>query len=93
MKANGAMMPMPFRRSGRWISGAVARSDIRLIGPVRNEITTATEITAASTPQPRKKNRKMKLTARFSHIAWRGTPYSGCRLPKIFGRVLFFSIA
>ena len=34
----------------------------------------ATEITAASVPQPRKKNRKMKDTTRLNHIAGRGMP-------------------
>ncbi|MNH23176.1 hypothetical protein D3C79_830630 [compost metagenome] len=69
MKANGAMTGMPFKRRGRLTSAACTRKDITLTGPVKNEMITATEITAASVPHPRKKNRKTKLTARFSHIA------------------------
>ena len=47
----------------------------------------ATEITAASEPQPRKKNRNMNDTARFTHIAGRGMPHFGCTRPRIFGSV------
>ena len=47
----------------------------------------ATEITAASESQPRKKNRNRNATTRFSHIAGRGTPYFGCTVPRIFGSV------
>ena len=50
----------------------------------------ATEITAASVPQPRKKNRNRNDTARFSHMAGRGTPHTGCSRPKTFGSVPFF---
>src|SRR5579864_344182 len=91
--ANGAITDMPRICNGRWRSVAARRSAIRLIGPVRYEITVATEITAASELQPRKKNRKMNDTSRLNHIAWRGTPYSGCTLPNIFGIVLLRSIA
>ncbi len=47
----------------------------------------ATEITAASVPQPRKKNRNRNDTTRFTHIAARGTPHFGCTVPRIFGSV------
>src|SRR6516225_2342705 len=91
--ANGAITFMNGTFSGRSMSVAARLSAIRLIGPVRYEITVATEITAASELQPRKKNRKMNDTSRLNHIAGRGTPYSGCTLPKIFGIVLLRSIA
>ena len=45
----------------------------------------ATEITAASLPQPRKKNRKTKDTARLNHIAGRGMPYCRMHAPEHFG--------
>src|SRR6185312_11427097 len=64
-------------RSGRASSAAVRRSVIALIGPVMYEMIVATEITAASLPQPRKKNRNTNETARLNHIAGRGTPQTG----------------
>ena len=53
----------------------------------------ATEITAASFPQPRKKNRKMNDTSRLNHIAGRGIPQRGCTRPKIAGTVRLTSMA
>ena len=54
--ANGTTTGMHATRSGRGRSAACVRSAITLTGPVRSEMTVATEITAASVPQPRKKN-------------------------------------
>lgn len=92
-KANGAISDRPGRRSGRCSPGELLRSDITLVGPVRYEITVATEMTAASAPQPRKKNRKMNDTARLNHMAERDTPKIGCTRPNMAGMVLLRSIA
>ena len=53
----------------------------------------ATEITAASFPQPRKKNRNVNDTTRLNHMAGRGMPKRACTRPKIFGMVPLRSIA
>ncbi len=74
MNASAAMMGSAMSRNGRCALGAVRRRVIELTGPVRYEMIVATEMTAASVPQPRKKNRKVNDTARLSHIAGRGTP-------------------
>ncbi|SPZ16736.1 Uncharacterised protein [Pseudomonas luteola] len=56
-----------------------------LAGLVKQEITVATEITAASVSHPRKKNKKTNAITRFSHMAGRGISNLWMNLSKQSG--------
>ena len=61
-------MLSPFIRSGRYKSVPVFLSVMTVTGPVRYEMSVATEIISASTPQPLNKNRKINDTAKLKTL-------------------------